>query len=293
MVTKNGESSFLKLIIHNEISDFGPSAKAWYPSKPFDGGPVVNQRNLIQVGIKTISLMGFDFVSKESFTPANEKMIASSGGLTGIIPFADLNALGLSYFFAFKNREGRVILNTITVIMDVRYRSFLFKNYRLIQDVCSRFAEDVIKLNEEGNESPSQAYLTSRLEKIAEFINQLQREASIDDLMDFERKLKIIFAGLEDSGKTAFALVLLKKYSQIPKLKATKGVDIQNIGDIFGSSIVIWDFGGQKQYRDTYFSKRDHYIWDTDELFYFINVQDPGRKDDILHYFKEILDQFK
>jgi Ras-related GTP-binding protein A/B len=104
--------------------------------------------------------------------------------------------------------------------------------------------------------------------------------------------LKVLFAGLHNSGKTTILLALQKKYSQISGLKPTKGVE--RVGfDVLGLDLKVWDMGGQDEFRDKYFEKKEEYFSQTDILFYVIDVLDFRKYYESLTYFLKIVEVFK
>ncbi|MHA1777820.1 MAG: ADP-ribosylation factor-like protein [Promethearchaeota archaeon] len=104
-----------------------------------------------------------------------------------------------------------------------------------------------------------------------------------------EGKKKIIFLGLGNAGKTSALTALSEKYSAIKELLPTRGLQRQNT-NILGYELVAFDFGGQSQYRDTYFEKADMYFTGTDMMIYIIDIQDPDRYEESLEYYQKILD---
>ncbi|MHA1277481.1 MAG: ADP-ribosylation factor-like protein [Candidatus Helarchaeota archaeon] len=95
---------------------------------------------------------------------------------------------------------------------------------------------------------------------------------------------KIIFCGLDNSGKTSF---IARLKNQMFQSGPTTGVDRSQY-DIFGFPILVWDFGGQKKLRTSYLQKT--YFFDgTDLLFYMIDIQDEARFVESLSYFEQLL----
>ncbi|NVM52208.1 MAG: 50S ribosome-binding GTPase [Candidatus Helarchaeota archaeon] len=104
-----------------------------------------------------------------------------------------------------------------------------------------------------------------------------------------ERKIKkIIFCGLDNSGKSSFIARL--KHQEYP-LRPTTGVN-QSPYEIFGFPILLWDFGGQKQLRESYENKT-HFFDNTDLLFYLIDIQDEERFEESINYFDNTLKLLK
>lgn len=105
--------------------------------------------------------------------------------------------------------------------------------------------------------------------------------------------MKIGFLGLDGAGKTSFLLSLGKKYSAISSsLKATKGIERNSIELLGRLEVNVWDFGGQKAYRDRYLRKSKD-LEGLDVLFFVIDAQSWDRIDEALAYLKDILETAK
>ena len=104
--------------------------------------------------------------------------------------------------------------------------------------------------------------------------------------------LKVLFAGLQNSGKSSIILALQRKYSKIGGLKPTIGVDRVGL-DVLGLDIRVWDLGGQEEYRQKYFEQQDEYFSETDLLFYIIDILDSRKYYESLAYFLKIVEVFK
>ncbi len=104
--------------------------------------------------------------------------------------------------------------------------------------------------------------------------------------------IKILIAGLQNSGKTSILLALQKKYSQIGSVKPTKGVERTGI-DILGYNIKVWDLGGQEEFREKYFEKKEEYFSETDLLIYVIDIFDSRKYYEALTYYLKIIEVFK
>ena len=98
---------------------------------------------------------------------------------------------------------------------------------------------------------------------------------------------KIGFLGLDAAGKTSFLHVLSKTYTSMIDTKPTKGIE-RSKSDIIGQTIDLWDFGGQKQYRDRYLrSEKD--LTGFDLVFYLIDIQDKARFGESGAYLNDLL----
>jgi len=108
---------------------------------------------------------------------------------------------------------------------------------------------------------------------------------------------KVIVVGLDNAGKTA----ILSRFGRrlgikdLSSLEPTKGVNrlTFDTDSKKKTQILIWDFGGQEQYREDYIKNPEKYFIQTDLLIYVIDVQDSERFDDSFDYFEEILKTLK
>ena len=102
---------------------------------------------------------------------------------------------------------------------------------------------------------------------------------------------KICVVGLENAGKTAILNLLGRKMGleQLSKLKPTKNIARQNITLKDGMDLVIWDFGGQKDYRNLYIEEPEKYFLSTNLVLYVLDIQNFKKIPQSLKYFKQIL----
>jgi GTPase SAR1 family protein len=119
------------------------------------------------------------------------------------------------------------------------------------------------------------------LEKLIEIENQPSTPATT------KRKMKIILAGLDDSGKTSFIYIFCRQFSKILPISPTKGAKVESI-QALGGTIFLWDLGGQMKFRNKYLSKSQIYIYESDLIFYFIDIKNDNRFKESLNYFKQI-----
>jgi GTPase SAR1 family protein len=103
------------------------------------------------------------------------------------------------------------------------------------------------------------------------------------------RKRKIILMGLDNAGKTSIVLSLKgdKNLLSFCKLSPTKDHDIVNM-EFQDTDFNIWDFGGQKTYRDKHIINFPKYFKGCNKLIYVIDIQDINRYDMALDYLKTI-----
>jgi small GTP-binding protein len=131
--------------------------------------------------------------------------------------------------------------------------------------------------------------------------NEVNRAAMIAEMVYWQvtqllekgdQKKKVIILGLDNAGKTTAVTTLSEKYSSIRQLLPTRGLVRQSV-NIFGFEISAFDMGGQADYRNTYFEKKDMYFTATDLIIFCIDIQDSARYDEALQYLKRILDVFR
>jgi len=103
---------------------------------------------------------------------------------------------------------------------------------------------------------------------------------------------KIIFTGLDNSGKTSILLALQRSLAKLATLTPTKMVE-RSTFNYMGYTISSHDLGGQKKYLITYIKQPGKYFTETSVMIYVIDYQDAIRYDESLSYFKDVLDQFQ
>ncbi|MFX1586806.1 MAG: ADP-ribosylation factor-like protein [Promethearchaeota archaeon] len=117
------------------------------------------------------------------------------------------------------------------------------------------------------------------------------KEESISYL---KKEQKVIVVGLANAGKTT----ILKKFGgqigikDLAKLNPTKGVERQEIitPDL---ALIIWDFGGQQEYREIYLQDPQKYFLKVDLIIYVIDLQDPEAYDESIKYFEKIIENIE
>jgi len=102
---------------------------------------------------------------------------------------------------------------------------------------------------------------------------------------------KILFTGLDYSGKTSIITALQREFSKIALLKPTKSAQ-RRIFEFLGRDIAEWDLGGQKSYRIAYLKNPSKYFDNTDVAIYTIDIQDTERFPEAISYFNDVMVQF-
>ena len=132
---------------------------------------------------------------------------------------------------------------------------------------------------------PPQEEIKSFFITLFEELNDIEKNPSTP--ITSHRKLKILFCGLDDSGKTSFLLSIDRKYSKLIGLKPSTGANIKSI-EALGATIFLWDLAGQKKFRARYLDKAEIYLYEADLIFYFIDIKNNRRFEESLDYLSSI-----
>ncbi|NMC07324.1 MAG: hypothetical protein GYA24_19070 [Candidatus Lokiarchaeota archaeon] len=98
---------------------------------------------------------------------------------------------------------------------------------------------------------------------------------------------KIIFTGLDNSGKSSIILALQRTLANLATLGPTKMVE-RSTFDYLGYKISTHDLGGQKKYLITYLKQPGKYFLDTAVVIYVIDIQETSRYEESISYFKDV-----
>lgn len=122
---------------------------------------------------------------------------------------------------------------------------------------------------------------------LGETLKEKQKQSEIRQVQE-----KILFTGLDNSGKTTIIKLLQREISQIAMLKPTRQAQ-RAIFNYLGKQISEWDLGGQERYRIAYLKEPTKYFDNTSVCIYMIDVQDKARIAESLSYFADVIKQFK
>ncbi len=160
-----------------------------------------------------------------------------------------------------------------TIDQDSPYR-------KVIESEGQKKIDEILKLNPRFDENLKRAITISLIARRLKF-----KTLKVD-----RKEQKVIVIGLNNAGKTA----ILSKFggklgiSDLAKLKPTKGINRQEV-KTSELTLSIWDFGGQKDYRDKYLTTPEKYFFGVNLIIYVIDVQDPTRYDESIEYFDKII----
>jgi len=116
----------------------------------------------------------------------------------------------------------------------------------------------------------------------------------MNSLVKDEYTPKIMLIGLDNCGKSSILLSFREETNLLSyfSLNPTKGVNIE-IVKTPPSNMIIWEFGGQKQYREDHLKNFNKYLKDVDKVIFVIDIQDIERYELSLNYFKDIIGLLK
>lgn len=101
---------------------------------------------------------------------------------------------------------------------------------------------------------------------------------------------KIIVVGLDNAGKTSLIDAIAgKSLSDIVDQEPTPMVNQLQISSQT-MNFVLWDFGGQIQYRQQYLQDPENYFVGLDNVMFVADAQDADRYDEAIDYLEKIID---
>jgi GTPase SAR1 family protein len=105
--------------------------------------------------------------------------------------------------------------------------------------------------------------------------------------------MKIIIAGLDNSGKSSVVLSLkgANNLLSFARLRPTLGHEITRIND-YEKKVMIWDLGGQEKYRYENVENFEKFSPGVQRFIYLVDVQDRDRYDLSLEYFQQLVNKF-
>lgn len=214
--------------------------------------------------------------------------------------FKDLQKLPIYAFKFFEKNDSKIIskIFDINVIEDL---SKLNRENPFEKLFSLESTKDPIKQAKVVEEMKQQ--IESLKEKIPDFEKKLKKGIIISEIIvrtakkksiEKKKETKIVCVGLDNAGKTA----ILSKFGdrlgiqELMNIEPTKKIERQSV-ETDTLTLWIWDFGGQKTYRDIYLEEPEKYFLQTDLLIYVIDVQDTTKYDETFEYFEDILQILK
>jgi GTPase SAR1 family protein len=113
--------------------------------------------------------------------------------------------------------------------------------------------------------------------------------------VDFSQKVKgskkILFAGLDNSGKSSIISCLKQGIANLGLMNPTYLVERSKL-QYLDYDLIQHDMGGQKAYIQSYLKKPGQYFDQADACIYVVDIQDGDRVYNTLTYFKSVLASF-
>ncbi|MFX1419094.1 MAG: ADP-ribosylation factor-like protein [Promethearchaeota archaeon] len=284
------KSSIVKGLVFSIYGELGPTPIYSFPNyvteKEFqelvkdskiEKDLILTYRDITQISIKNLSL----FISDKII---NEEKDLQKIQYFAILPYPDFNTTSLTYFhFIRTDKDHKPVATAFSILVEENRRSFLYNNINRIKPVVFEFFKNFDRLILESYPP---------IEEVKEFFQDLllkiiEIEQNPSTPITTHRKMKILFAGLDDSGKTSFLLSVDRKYSKLIGLKPTTGANIKSI-EALGATIFLWDLGGQRSLREKYIDKAEIYLYEADLLFYFIDIRNNSRFDESIEYLQNL-----
>ncbi len=267
-------SNLIKSIVLSIFNEDGPTPIVYWPNN-------LDETARLLIAMKTISLLMGD-------SKYQDGVDIDGINYFGVLPFPDINLIGLTYFFLIsdENARGHAKAATITVLINETKSTFFYQNMKYLSILMDK--------------ASTQIQAAETLEETKQIMNDLKSELftftnEIKDPYSTKRKIKILFTGLDRAGKTSFLYGVKKRYSEIIKTLPTKGVhrSEENVFAEQNSTISIWDLGGQMKYRQKYFEQSKIYLYNVDLMYFFIDIQNTERIPEAIDLLKKILHSLK
>ncbi|MFX1374624.1 MAG: ADP-ribosylation factor-like protein [Promethearchaeota archaeon] len=291
------KSSIIKGLIFSSYGDLGPQPiyvwPKYYTDKEFEAVKeerekqnllTLTTRDVTQISIKNLSL----FISDRAFT---QDVNTQDLQYFAILPYPDFSVTSLTYFHYIDTKSSNSQIPTaFSILVDENSRSFLYNNINRIKPIVIDFFKSFD--NNLTETYPPQQDVQSSIYDLLKNIIEIEKNPSTP--ITTHRKMKILFAGLDDSGKTSFLLSIDRQYSKLIGLKPTTGASIKSI-EALGATIFLWDLGGQLSFRKKYINKAEIYLYEADLLFYFIDIRNKIRFEESIDYLldlKKVLKKF-
>jgi len=290
------QSSIIKGILFSIYDKLGPQPQYMFP-KPKDKDNNdknesekdstldLNLRDYTQISIKNMSLLIGDGKILNNVNVQEFQHF-------GIIPFPDFHLTSLTFFhFIDVKFYDKPLATSFSLLIEENKRNFLYNNINRLKNITLDFFQEFDKeiIDKLKPQDELEVFFNSFLEKV------LKIEETPSSPFTTQRKMKILLAGLDDSGKTSFLLSVDRKFSKLMGLKPTVGAQVSSI-EALGATIFLWDLGGQLSLRKKYLSKAQIYLYEADLLFFFIDIRNKQRFEESLDYLQnivKILKQFK
>ena len=180
----------------------------------------------------------------------------------------------------------------ISIIIGIEDYADLIKSglkINKIKDLANLKQEKALEFSEKNDLEPS---LMEEWMTIAKLILRAEKYRG-------EIAKKVMLLGIDNAGKTAISKTLTIKYrgnlqqfgQMLKDLLPTKGA-VQDRLKVSNVNVMLWDLGGQQQYRKVYLKEPERFFFDCSAVMYVIDIQDEERFDESIEYFERIVKIF-
>ena len=286
------ESSIIKGMVFCAFDKLGPQPIYMFP-QPLEVEELESisqeekERNLLTISLRDytqIAIKNISLLIGDGAVYNKEIEILKNYQYFGVIPFPDLKLTSLTFFHFFETEISEIpAASAFCILIDEKKRSFLYNNINRLKNIIIDFFTNFDK--KLTKQIPPQKKIESDFRNLVKKIITIEKTPSTP--ISSQRKMKILFAGLDNSGKTSFLLSIDRKFSKLIGLSPTRGADVSSI-EALGATIFIWDLGGQKMYHERYLNKAQIYLFEADLLFYFIDIRDKNRFEESIEYLKKM-----
>ncbi len=233
-----------------------------------------SQRHYMQVAVKSISLLLSDYTFEN---PDGVKL--DDVAIFGVLPYPDIKTIGFTYFtYYFSTKSQQYIPATLTLFVPENHRSYIYDSLSRLKEPIQDFTREMITIvnqNQISSELEGMEHFQKNISQFLQFFSKLQNiQAKPISPITKHRRIKIVFTGLENTGKTSFLLTIKRNFSELPSLLPTTE-PTQDTLNFLGTTILKWDIPGKEELRNVIIKKYETYIFDTDVLYYFIDIQNP------------------
>lgn len=261
------QKSFFYVVSFSMFSDVkGPVPIYCYPDS-------ISETTQIEIAMKSVSLLMGEAVYQAG--------LSNDLKFFGILPFPDLNYIGLTYFFLIPDEEarGKSKAATVTIVVEESNHHFIYDNIHTLRILLDKTR---VKLREHHELTDVKRFLDT-------LRHDIERLNKSSEIFAPRSRINLLFAGLDNSGKSSFLKSIKKEF---PSIFADFSRNLDKITAQKPNLSIIpfeWDFGSHGNYRTNYFKNAALYLHDVDLLYYFIDIQDLIRLDESMHYLSEIL----
>ncbi|MBN2157569.1 MAG: hypothetical protein JW776_16095 [Candidatus Lokiarchaeota archaeon] len=268
MIEQAHKDSFFYIVTFSMFSDVkGPVPIYCYPDS-------VNIDTQVEIAMKSVSLLMGEAVYQAGLSDDLKYF--------GILPFPELNYIGLTYFFLIPDElaRGKSKAATATLVLKETDDHFLYNNIHILRILFDN-ARLTLRKNHE-------------LSTIKETIEDLRQ--NILKIWDYNQKnsnsnqLKIVCTGLDNAGKTSYIEIINSEFSELLNVAPNEQNSKHTV------SLIKWDYKPKEKYHKSYFENANLYLYNVDVLMYLIDAQNPDRFEesmDLLSRIFHTLDKLK